>query len=182
MCFCIPQVTQFVASAKERLLPHRSPLQLFPTQRALYCWTMHSDTISSQLFLAGRLRWSLACFWRSWSSFIFASDMFLGLPLLALTRTVPVAFHFLAMFLTVESDSWNLWDSFCSLPLDHNAQHSLFHGHLSIVLSPHVATLQRRVKEKKNTLYLALNSFCQDWLRLSMKLKAYWAHQTNFVF
>ena len=40
------------------------------------------------------------------------SDIFLGLPLLALTRTVSVVFNVLTMFLTVEIDSWNLWDSF----------------------------------------------------------------------
>uniref|UniRef100_A0A8B9LIJ4 Cilia and flagella associated protein 57 n=1 Tax=Astyanax mexicanus TaxID=7994 RepID=A0A8B9LIJ4_ASTMX len=36
------------------------------------------------------------------------SDIFLGLPLLGLTRTVPVLFHFLTMFLTLETDRLNL--------------------------------------------------------------------------
>ena len=40
------------------------------------------------------------------------SEIFLGLPLRALTTTVPVVFHFLTMFLTVETDSLNLWASF----------------------------------------------------------------------
>uniref|UniRef100_A0A8C5HNC6 Ig-like domain-containing protein n=1 Tax=Gouania willdenowi TaxID=441366 RepID=A0A8C5HNC6_GOUWI len=40
------------------------------------------------------------------------SEIFLGLPLRALTRTVPVVFQFLTMFLTVETESLNRWDSF----------------------------------------------------------------------
>lgn len=46
MCFCIPQATQFVASAKKKLLPRHSPIQL-SLCKLLYCWTMHSDTVCS---------------------------------------------------------------------------------------------------------------------------------------
>ena len=40
------------------------------------------------------------------------SNIFLGLPHLSLTKTVPVAFHFLTTFLTVETDTSNLFDNY----------------------------------------------------------------------
>lgn len=72
-----------------------------------------------------------------------------SLPLiffLARTRAVPVAVHSPALFLRVEADSRKLSEGFPSLPLDQNAQQSLFSAHLRVVL--------RRVKEKSN-LHLA---------------------------
>lgn len=64
------------------------------------------------------------------------SDILLGLPLLALTRTVPVVFHFHTMFLTVDLTAYISAIAFCSLPLNHNVEQSLFSGHLRVVLRP----------------------------------------------
>ena len=45
-------------------------------------------------------------------SHICCSCTLLGLLDLGLTATVPVSFHSLTTFLTVEIDNWNLWESF----------------------------------------------------------------------
>lgn len=59
------------------------------------------------------------------------------------------------------------------LLLNYNAQQPLFCFVLELFWGPYVATLQRRVKEKKKNLHLAaFNTFCHDWMQLSMKFKA----------
>src|SRR4029434_1844248 len=79
------------------------------------CWTVEQCTMTPS---AARCSWSSLEVICGLSVTILTilhlclSYIFLGLPHLSFTRTVPVAFHFLTTFLTVEIDTSNLFDYF----------------------------------------------------------------------
>ena len=96
--FCLPQATLLVVSMQKRLFMHYPSIGL-----SLYkgCWTVERCTMTP------------SAAWCSWSSLevicglsvtiltilhLCLSYIFLGLPHLSFTRTVPVAFHFLLHF------------------------------------------------------------------------------------
>lgn len=97
MCFSIPQATQVCAMCAERLLLHYSSIQHLLVHSALNRWMMHSDTICN-------------CSYGLWVEYDCSHHhspllkIFLGLPLRPLIRTAPVIFHFLTMFVTVETN------------------------------------------------------------------------------
>lgn len=109
MCFWKPQATWYMVSGKKRLLLPHSPVRLFLVQIALYCWTMHSDTICGKMALqvfggGSELCLTILIILHLCLYFFLACHF---LP----QQELPVAFHSLTMFLT-ETESWNLWDYF----------------------------------------------------------------------
>jgi len=96
--------TLLVGSTQKRLFPHHPSIELFLVQSALDSGTMYNDTTSSKMFLellGGGLSVTILII-------LHLSDIFLGLPHISFTRTVPVALHFLTIFLTVVTETETL--------------------------------------------------------------------------
>ncbi len=75
------------------------------------CWTVKRCTMTLS---AAQYSWSslkVVCD-HSKHSLPFPSDIFLSLPHISFARTVLVAFHFITIFLTVETENLNLCDYF----------------------------------------------------------------------
>ena len=58
------------------------------------------------------------------------------------------------------------------LKLQHNTDNLCFQIIWQLFWGPHVATLQRSIKKKPNLQLATLNTFSNDWMHLSMELKA----------
>lgn len=113
-----------------------------------------------------KVRWTVErCTSRSWSRSLellcglsltavtilrfCSSESFYGLPLRNLSSTVPVVFHFLTMFLTVETDSWNVSASFLysSPKINHGVENPLFSVYLRDALRLPMFSLFRAEKK-----------------------------------
>ena len=117
MSLRIPQATLLVVSTQKRLFMHHPSVGL---SLCKVRWTVERCTMTPS---AARCSWSslevicgLSVNIRTLLHLCF-SYIFLGLSHLSFTRTLPVAFHFLTTFLTVEIHTSNLFDNFFYIPL-----------------------------------------------------------------